>query len=69
MLKTIIKKFIPNIILKYREKYIIKKNRSYFSKMKDYEIFKEIYLKKLWDPALENLITNFILVQALIFPN
>jgi 2-polyprenyl-3-methyl-5-hydroxy-6-metoxy-1,4-benzoquinol methylase len=53
MLKTIIKKFIPNIILKYREKYIIKKNRSYFSKMKDYEIFKEIYLKKLWDPALE----------------
>jgi len=53
MFKKIIKKFIPKIILKYREKYIIKKNRSYFSNKKDYEIFKEIYLKKLWDPKLE----------------
>ena len=53
MFKTIIKKFVPNIILKYREKYIINKKRSHFLKMKDYEIFKEIYLKKLWDPTLE----------------
>ena len=53
MLKKIVKKFIPNIILKYREKYIIKKARNRFSKMKNHEIFKEIYLNKLWDPDLE----------------
>ena len=53
MLKTIVKKFIPNIILKYREKYIVKKARNRFLKMKNHEIFKEIYLNKLWDPDLE----------------
>lgn len=50
MIKKIIKKFIPNIILKYREKIMIKQMRLKFSKMKTYDVFKEIYLNKLWSP-------------------
>ncbi len=50
MIKKIVKKFIPNIFLRYREKNTIKKVRAKFSKMGKYEIFREIYLKKLWSP-------------------
>ena len=44
------KGFIQNFILKYREKYIIKKIKNRFLKMKRYEIFKKIYLNKQWSP-------------------
>jgi len=56
MIKKIIKKFIPNIILKYREKIMIKQMRLKFSKMKTYDVFKEIYLNKLWstDPKKQD---------------
>ena len=50
MIEKIIKKFIPNIFLKYREKNTVKKMREKFSKMKKNQIFREIYLKKLWSP-------------------
>ena len=50
MIIKIFKKTIPNFILRYREKIAIKKIRKKFSKMKQYEIFREIYLKKLWSP-------------------
>ena len=50
MIKKIIKKFIPDIILKYRERIMIKRMRLKFSKMKTYDVFKEIYLNKLWSP-------------------
>lgn len=48
MIRKIIKKFIPNFILKYRARYAVNKTRNKFVKMKRYEIFKEIYLKQLW---------------------
>ena len=48
--KKIIKKFIPDIILKHRERIMIKLMRLKFSKMKTYDVFKEIYLNKLWSP-------------------
>jgi len=50
MFKQIIKKFIPNFILKYREKYIIRRIRNRYAKLDTYEIFKQIYLNKLWCP-------------------
>ena len=50
MIKKIIKKFIPDIILKYRERIMIKQMRLKFSKMKTYDVFKEIYQNKLWSP-------------------
>ena len=50
MIEKIIKKFTPNIFLKYREKNTVKKMREKFSKMKKNQIFREIYLKKLWSP-------------------
>tara|TARA_B100001123_G_C15337708_1_gene1033503 strand:+ start:3575 stop:4327 length:753 start_codon:yes stop_codon:yes gene_type:complete len=50
MIEKIIKKFIPNIFLKYRDKNNIKKIRAKFSKMEKNQIFKEIYLQKLWSP-------------------
>ena len=50
MIIKIFKKTIPNFILRYREKNAIKKIRKKFSKMKQYETFREIYLKKLWSP-------------------
>ena len=50
MIEKIIKKFIPNIFLRYREKNTVKKMREKFSKMKKNQIFREIYLKKLWSP-------------------
>ena len=68
MLKKIIKKFIPNNIFKYREKYIIKKMRDRFSKMKNYEIFKEIYLNKLWDPDPEKSRYKFCSGSGSHFP-
>ena len=50
MIIKIFEKTIPNFILRYREKIAIKKIRKKFSKMKQYETFREIYLKKLWSP-------------------
>lgn len=50
MIEKIIKKFIPNIFLRYREKNTVKKMREKFSKMEKNQIFREIYLKKLWSP-------------------
>ena len=50
MIEKIIKKFIPNIFLRYREKNTVKKMREKFSKMEKHQIFREIYLKKLWSP-------------------
>ena len=50
MIKKIIKNLIPKFVLKIREKKEIQKMRNKFSKMNQYEIFKEIYLSKLWSP-------------------
>ena len=50
MIVKILKKIIPNFILQYREKKINKKTRKKFLNMKQDEIFKEIYLNKLWTP-------------------
>ena len=50
MIKEKIKKFIPKIFLRYREKNSIKRIREKFSKMEKKQIFKEIYLQKLWSP-------------------
>jgi SAM-dependent methyltransferase len=57
MIKKSIKKSIPKFILKYREKYIVKKTRNQFLHMNNNEIFKKIYLEKLWCP--ENEKKNF----------
>ena len=46
MIEKIIKKFIPNIFLRYREKNTVKKMREKFSKIEKNQIFREIYLKK-----------------------
>ena len=53
MIKKSIKKFIPKSILKYREKHIVKKTRNQFLHMNNNEIFKKIYLEKLWCPETE----------------
>ena len=50
MIKKLIKKFIPDFIFAYRQKIKIKKIRKKFLKMEKNDIFKEIYLKKLWSP-------------------
>ena len=50
MIKKIIKSLIPKFVLKKRQKKKIQKMRDKFSKMNQYEIFKEIYLSKLWTP-------------------
>ena len=56
MIKKIKIKYIPEIKLKYRERIIIKQMRLKFSKMKTYDVFKEIYLNKLWssDPKKQD---------------
>lgn len=59
MMRKIIKKFIPNFILDYKNKYITKQTRKKFSKMNQYEIFKEIYLKKLWSEESTKLNYKF----------
>ena len=69
MIKKIIKKFIPKSILKYREKYIVKKKRNQFLHMNNNEIFKKIYLEKLWCPENEKKILNFIPVLDRILQN
>ncbi len=50
MIKRKIKKLIPKIFLRYKEKYSIKRLRNKFSKMEKKQIFKEIYYQKLWSP-------------------
>ena len=68
MTKEIIKKFIPKSILKFREKIIIKKTRNKFSKMDNKEIFKEIYLKKLWSPEFKKSEYEFYSGVGSYFP-
>ena len=50
MIKRKIKKLIPKIFLRYKEKNSIKRLRNKFSKMEKKQIFKEIYHQKLWSP-------------------
>ena len=50
MIKKIIKSLIPKFVLKNKKKKKKQKMRDNFSKMNQYEIFKEIYLSKLWSP-------------------
>ncbi len=52
-----IKKFLPNFILKYKERYNLYIRRKRFSNMDLKDVFKEIYLKKMWSP--ENEKSNF----------
>ena len=59
MIVKILKKIIPNFILQYREKKINKKIRKKFLNMKQDEIFKEIYLNKLWTPKTIKLEHKF----------
>ena len=53
MIKKLFKKFIPKGILKFKEKVSVQRIRNKFSKMNNSEIFKEIYLKKLWSPEFK----------------
>ena len=50
MIKKILKKIIPDFLIQLRQDFILKKDLNKFSKMKAKEVFKEIYLKKLWSP-------------------
>ena len=45
MIKNFIKRFIPNSILKSRQKYLIKKQRNKFTKSNMRESFREYYFK------------------------
>ena len=67
-MKKIIKKLIPNFILKYREKYIIKRTRKKFAKMEIKDIFKNIYINKLWCPESEKLNFKFYSGPGSHFP-
>ena len=68
MTKKFIKKFIPKIILKLREKVLNKRARNKFSKMGNKEIFKEIYLKKLWSPEFKKSQYKFYSGVGSYFP-
>ena len=68
MTKKFIKKFIPKIILKLREKVLNKRTRNKFSKMGNKEIFKEIYLKKLWSPEFKKSQYKFYSGVGSYFP-
>jgi|TARA_B100000929_G_scaffold285021_1_gene268067 hypothetical protein len=57
MIKKFIKKFLPNFVLKYKERYNLYKERKKFSNMDLKDVFKEIYLKKMWCPEHEK--SNF----------
>ncbi len=59
MIKKLIKKFLPNFILKYRERYILYNARKKFSNMDLKDVFKEIYLKKMWCPENEKFNFKF----------
>lgn len=59
MIRKIFKKFVPNFILDYKKKYITNQVRKKFSKMDQYEVFKEIYLKKLWSEESSKLNHKF----------
>ena len=50
VIKKILKKIIPDLLIQLRQDFILKKDLNKFSKMKAKEVFKEIYLKKLWSP-------------------
>ena len=53
MIKKIIKFFLPNFIVKTREKYLIRQKLNKFSKMTMREVFSDIYLSKFWTPENE----------------
>ena len=53
MIKKIIKFFLPNFIIKTREKYLIRQKLKKFSKMSMREVFSDIYLSKFWTPENE----------------
>ena len=59
MIKKILKRIAPNFILQYRAKIINKKIRKKFLNMNKDEIFKEIYLNKLWTPKAIKLEHKF----------
>ena len=46
MIKNFINRFIPNSILKSRQKYLIKKQRNKFAKSNMRESFREFYFKR-----------------------
>ena len=50
MIKKIVKKIIPEKILKLRRDFLSKKQDKRYSSMQIEDIFKEIYHKKLWTP-------------------
>jgi SAM-dependent methyltransferase len=51
ILKKIIKKILPNFFLTYIINYIKENQRIKFSKMSQYEVFKEIYTDKAWSAS------------------
>jgi len=53
MIKGILKKVIPNFVLKIYSNFLTNVNRKKFLKMTTREVFKEIYQKKLWSPESE----------------
>ena len=59
MIKIIVKKVIPKFVLNYILKILNNKQRRQFVKMSQYEIFKKIYLNKLWSPESEKLNHKF----------
>tara|TARA_B100000029_G_C17547434_1_gene948947 strand:- start:578 stop:1330 length:753 start_codon:yes stop_codon:yes gene_type:complete len=50
MIIKFLKKIVPNVIIKYNEKNTAKQIRKKFIGLNQYQIFKEIYLEKLWSP-------------------
>jgi len=63
-----LKKLIPNFILQYRDKIINKKRRIFFLNMHKHEIFKEIYLQKMWTPKDKELEHKFYSGVGSYFP-
>ena len=59
MIKKILKKILPNFIIKLRQNYIFNQDIKKFSTMKTNEIFQEIYKKKLWSPEEEKKFSNY----------
>ena len=68
MIKKFIKKFLPNFVLKYKERYNLYKERKKFSNMDLKDVFKEIYLKKMWCPEHEKSNFKFYLGLGSYYP-
>ncbi len=59
MIKKILKKIIPEKILKFRRDFLNKRKEKRYSSMQIKDIFKEIYQKQLWTPENEKQDNEF----------